>query len=73
MMQSNITYRFPNAFWKDEHKNRVTPSMYAPSSFIPGPDPSSMWYRKYVKALRSAMVDAASALGAMQNAPVVQE
>lgn len=73
MAQSNIVYRFPNAFWKDENKNRVTPSMYAPSSFIPGPDPASIWYKKYVKFLRSTLVDSASALGALLNAPVVQQ
>ncbi len=62
LAQPNINYRFPNPFWKDEHDQRVTPHMYAPKSFTPGPEPSSIWYKKYVRVLRAALVDAASVL-----------
>ncbi len=62
LAQPNINYRFPNPFWKDEHNQRVTPHMYAPKSFTPGPEASSAWYKKYVRVLRAALVDAASVL-----------
>ncbi len=62
LAQPNINYRFPNPFWKDEHNQRVTPHMYAPKSFTPGPEASSIWYKKYVRVLRAALVDAASVL-----------
>ena len=66
LCQPSINYRFANPFWKEEdeqgNKIKVTPDMYAPKSFTPGPSPSSIWYKKYVRVLRAALVDAEAVL-----------
>ena len=51
-------------FWKDEHGNKVEPSVYAPDSFIPGPDPESFWFRKYVHTMWGAMIQAVAGVHA---------
>ena len=61
LCQPSITYRFSTPFWKEDNV-KITPEMYAPKSFTPGPEASSQWYKKYVRVLRGALVDAEKAL-----------
>ena len=57
LTRPRIGLRYMTGFWKDEDGNRVSPSDYAPDSFTPGPEPSSYWYRKYVRGLRAALTE----------------
>ncbi len=57
-----IGLKYITGFWKDGDDVKVYPSQYAPDSFTPGPEPSSPWFKKYVKGLRAALLESITIL-----------